>query len=81
MNVVKHAEASHADVRLVTVDERLVVSVRDDGVGFVPDDRATGFGLFSVRERLRGAGGTLFIESVSGKGTEIVLEVPLTPTS
>ena len=46
---------------------------RDDGVGFVPGEQAAthGFGLFSVRERLRGRRRQHEVESAPGEGTEV----------
>ena len=85
-NVVKHARAKRATVSLATCQvDRVRVIVSDDGVGFVPDDlrlkanAASGFGLFSLRERLALLGGQLQIDSRPGAGTRITLEV-LAPT-
>jgi PAS domain S-box-containing protein len=81
MNVVKHANAGSADVRMTSVGDRLWLAVVDDGDGFVPEEAeatsANGFGLFSIRERLRGIDGDMVIRSMPGKGSEIVLEAPL----
>ncbi len=77
-NVVKHAGASRAGVRTWRADERLWVTVEDDGEGFDPDaPRRGGFGLFSVRERIETAGGQLEIDSQPGAGTRITIHVPL----
>jgi LytS/YehU family sensor histidine kinase len=65
--------------------ERLILEIEDDGPGF--DGRSSrsgnGFGLHSVRERLRGAGPPhdLAIESVPGRGTRVRITLParLTP--
>ena len=56
--------------------------VRDDGRGFDPGrheprDPEDGFGLFSLRERLLAAGGTLEITSAPGRGTAAVVRLPL----
>jgi signal transduction histidine kinase len=60
------------------------VQVRDDGAGFDPDAQrdgdtgaAGGFGLVSLRERARLAGGTLQIESAPGAGTRVILRIPV----
>ena len=78
-NALRHAEASHVDVRLEAVDGRLRVAVADDGVGFDPDEpglRSRRLGLTSMEERARALGGTLSIASRPGKGTTVTLEVP-----
>ncbi|PKN32957.1 MAG: hypothetical protein CVU61_15775 [Deltaproteobacteria bacterium HGW-Deltaproteobacteria-19] len=82
MNVVKHARAGKAWVTLEQVADNIAVSVRDDGSGFhmsgssQDEQEMGGFGLFSIRERVRHLGGRLIIESAEGKGTRVRLEVP-----
>jgi signal transduction histidine kinase len=76
-NALRHAAAEHIDVRLRCEDERLELSVTDDGAGFDPDEvRSTRLGLTTMVERARAAGGTLAIESSPGAGTAVRLEVP-----
>lgn len=82
MNVVKHARARNAAVRLWREEGRIHAVVQDDGVGFQPGDSPRvdledGFGLFSVRERINSIGGTLDIESSPGSGTRVHVTVPL----
>jgi len=83
LNAVKHARASSVRVHLVRRSALLRVEVRDDGVGFdaSPDGLFLadhgGFGLFSIRERLKVLGGTLEISSSPGKGAAFILTVPL----
>ena len=78
-NVVKHAGASSARIRLSRVGGRLTVAVEDDGGGFDPAALRTGvgFGLFSVRGRLELLGGRFEIDSVPGDGTRAVLSIDL----
>jgi PAS domain S-box-containing protein len=82
-NIIKHAHAQHAKVSIKRYDDTLCIIVEDDGVGFnvagnhSDKRKAKGFGLFSVRERLRYIGGYLKIESDHGSGTRITLIVPL----
>jgi signal transduction histidine kinase len=75
-NAVKHAGAGHVDVSLVEQDGSVEARVRDDGAGFDPDERADGFGLIGIRERLALVGGTLEITSRPGEGTEIAAVIP-----
>ncbi|MCF8061463.1 MAG: PAS domain-containing protein [Deltaproteobacteria bacterium] len=84
LNVVKHAGTSRARVRMRRNDENhLRIVVEDDGVGFDPDesrkndDLFSGFGLFSIRERLDLLGGRLEVESKPGKGSTFTLLAPL----
>ncbi len=83
MNAVKHAHASRASVRLFKQGTSEVCAiVEDDGVGFDPPSctmhpsAASGFGLFSIRERIGHLGGRVEIESAPGQGTRVRLTVP-----
>lgn len=82
-NVIKHAKAKHVDVRIEKTGETMQITVQDDGVGFRPvklsrsGSKSGGFGLFYVREKLGYLGGSFKVESARGKGTCIVIVVPL----
>jgi two-component system sensor histidine kinase DegS len=82
-NVLKHAQASCARVRMRRAGEHLQVIVEDNGVGFAPDKlgassgKMEGFGLFSIRERLNYFGGRMEIESTPGEATRIIMTLPL----
>jgi signal transduction histidine kinase len=75
-NIVKHAKARTVHVSVTASDISVSIHVRDDGVGFAPAARATGFGLTGIRERVRLAGGTVHIESGEG-GTAVRAELPV----
>jgi signal transduction histidine kinase len=63
-NVAKHAQAQNVHVMVKASETQdLWVEVRDDGVGFAPQEQTSGFGLAGIRERVFLAGGTLEIES------------------
>ncbi len=86
-NVVKHAGAQHAEVRLEVDGGRAFLSVRDDGRGFDPAaalarerDREH-FGLKGIQERISALGGTCAFESKLGSGTTVVVDIPLAPDS
>jgi signal transduction histidine kinase/PAS domain-containing protein len=74
-NVVKHSGVLNATIRVMRQNGELHVIVADQGVGFdpaevmVPTTSGSGFGLFSIRERLDLMGGRMEIESVCGKGS------------
>ena len=79
-NIARHAQASHAWVRIACADDQLEIEMRDDGRGFDPTAAASEsghYGLLGMRERARLAGGTLAVESTSGKGTTVWLSVPI----
>jgi len=79
-NVAKHANASRAGLTLSYMGDVVTLDVRDDGVGFeVPagsDQRGSGFGLSSMRQRVARVAGTLAIESEPGAGTAVSARVP-----
>ncbi len=84
-NINKHAQASKVEITLNYVDQFLTILVEDDGVGFDvrrqerPSgvSKAThGFGLFSIRERLRSVDGRMLVDSKPGHGTRIFLSFP-----
>ncbi len=83
-NVVKHAQASRAEVIVdTTVPRQLRVDVVDQGRGFdvaafnKGDGEAAGFGVLSIQERLNWIGGKLLVESQPGAGTRMGLLLPL----
>jgi signal transduction histidine kinase len=78
-NLRKHSGAVKADVLLRKVGENLVLSVRDEGVGFDVSllRKKEGLGVLSMEERAHLLGGRFEIHSQPGKGTRIVVWVPL----
>lgn len=77
-NVLKHARASRVLVRIFDRDTRLVMEIVDDGIGFDPEATGGGgIGLHSMSERAEQVGGLVRIESHSGTGTRVQVEVPL----
>jgi signal transduction histidine kinase len=81
-NASKHAQASGVTVRVKRNDRSVVCSVRDDGVGFDASAMLArkgnrGLGLLGIRERVAVLAGTVQINSHPGKGTEIIITVPI----
>ncbi|GAC1631495.1 MAG: hypothetical protein NVS9B14_03410 [Candidatus Acidiferrum sp.] len=84
-NVVKHARASSVTVELTLQPGTLLCKVQDDGIGFNPavaqkSGRRNGIGLVSMRERINSIGGTLEFDSSSGRGTTLLIRVPINPS-
>ncbi len=82
LNVVKHAGVQTAVILLEVDGDHLHISVADNGRGFdaerveqAPGD--SGFGLFSIRERLSLVGGRMDIRSTPGNGSSFTLVVPV----
>jgi PAS domain S-box-containing protein len=78
-NVRKHANATHVDVRLTSMDSGLLLRVADDGDGFEwPDTTEPGhIGLATVTERAELAGGWCEIRSTPGEGTTVECWMPV----
>ncbi|MFC5821277.1 sensor histidine kinase [Nonomuraea harbinensis] len=74
-NVAKHAGATRAGLTLSYTGPVVLLDIRDDGTG-IHDPGSRGFGLSSMRQRLRGVGGSLEIESTPGEGTAVSATVP-----
>ena len=79
-NVAKHASATRVDIILDIDEDRLALTVRDDGIG-IDEKRArntTTYGLRGLRERAAFLGGHISIRSSGrGKGTAVAIEIPL----
>jgi signal transduction histidine kinase len=76
-NSVKHGQCTEVMVELAYLPEGVRLSVKDNGCGFVPSLIAGHFGLLDMRERAQSMGSHLEIESQPGKGTKLVVEVPI----
>ena len=82
-NVVKHARAKKVSVCLEDTVDSLKIIVRDDGIGFAPENtfgamkNKSGFGLFSIQERMTSLGGSLEIISEPGEGSTIIITTPI----
>jgi signal transduction histidine kinase len=82
MNIVKHAEARRATIRLRFTASSIAAITEDDGKGFDPMEPRRGqraLGLLGMEERVSLLGGTLRIDSQPGKGTRISVQIPTPP--
>jgi len=77
-NVLKHSDATEAEVELLSHSAEIELCISDSGRGFDVESarRTPGLGLISMRERLRLVGGHLSIESEPSHGTRIRVRVP-----
>jgi two-component system, NarL family, sensor histidine kinase DesK len=77
-NIARHAQASRVKVEFAREPRVVQVCVTDDGRGGIDGD---GNGLAGMRDRVRALGGTLSIDSPRGKGTKLLVRVPLPATA
>ncbi|MEH6656330.1 tetratricopeptide repeat protein [Leeuwenhoekiella marinoflava] len=75
-NILKHAEATRAEVQLTKHEDHLNIVINDNGKGF-QKTKKQGIGLRNIRERLQKVQGVLDIDSGSGSGTSITIDIPL----
>jgi signal transduction histidine kinase len=80
-NVAKHARATQVSVTLNTRGDRVQLVVADNGIGFERPDRQSpgeqrGWGLLTMTERAEAVGGRCRVESQTGQGTRVIVEVP-----
>ena len=86
-NVVKHAGVRKARIGVNQQDGQILMSVEDEGSGFDPghlhsmEGSSSGFGLFSISERLSLMGGKMEINSIPGHGSRFRLSIPLSPAT
>ncbi|MDB2385467.1 sensor histidine kinase [Polaribacter sp.] len=78
-NIVKHANATNASINISLFDNNLNVIIEDNGIGFnkkkikVKD----GMGISSIKKRIKHLNGTFKIDSFKGKGTSIIIDIPV----
>ena len=81
LNIHKHARGASARVSLLWTPAALRIVIEDDGPGFDPVEELRshmdGFGLFSIRERLRHLGGRTEIDSKPGRGCRVTIDMPI----
>jgi len=79
-NIQRHARATEVTITMKEVSAQFLLTIHDNGQGMIiteePGRRS--LGLLGMRERAHLAGGTFNIESAEGKGTKIIVQVPLT---
>lgn len=82
-NIARHAQANQASVLIEHRDEKTLVIVEDNGIGFNSHTAAKGsrehLGLYGIRERAELLGGKLLIESEPGHGTSLFVDIPDSP--
>jgi signal transduction histidine kinase len=77
-NARKHAGVDRASVEILRVGDEVHLRVVDRGTGFqVDEDRTAGFGIVGMTERVRLAGGSLWIDSQPGAGSQVNARLPM----
>lgn len=79
-NIARHASATRLKIKLVEVQEKMCMEIADNGVGFDPRSQSKrnsepALGIPGMRERVRGIGGEILIESKPGMGTLVIVTI------
>jgi len=80
-NIIKHARANTATVEVAGDEQRTIMSIKDDGIGFdatpnaMIQKKSSGLGLIAMQERISALGGSFEVKSSKGHGSTIIVEV------
>jgi len=75
-NVLKHSDAKNVSLQMGYRDEKIIIMVEDDGKGFDMNQHKDGYGLKNLEARTKLLNGNMKIDSQTGKGTSVLIEVP-----
>jgi signal transduction histidine kinase len=80
-NITRHADATQAIVGFVQEEDKILMTITDDGVGFDPvrsEEVSTqqGWGLINMQERISRLGGSLEINAKPKQGTQLIITAP-----
>ncbi|KGL63265.1 sensor histidine kinase [Polaribacter sp. Hel1_85] len=78
-NTLKHAEAKNATINISLYDKNLNIIIEDDGKGFDINkvNLKNGMGISSIKTRVNHLGGTFNVDSTKGKGSSIIIDLPI----
>ncbi len=78
-NIIKHAHATHISIQLIKHDNHLNMMVEDNGTGFDTSSLYdnSGIGIKNIISRVQFLNGTIHFDSLPGKGTTIIVDIPL----
>jgi signal transduction histidine kinase len=80
-NILRHARARHGTLKVWTDGNSLMFSAEDDGRGISAEkiQSRTSWGIIGMRQRTLQIGGRLSISSIQGRGTKVMIEIPIAP--
>ena len=78
-NIIKHANAKNATINISLYDKNLNIIIEDDGKGFdiKKVNLKNGMGISSIKTRVSHLEGTFNIDSTMGKGSSIIIDIPV----
>jgi PAS domain S-box-containing protein len=76
-NIIKHSGANEVTIQLMKHSDQLILSIEDNGKGFDYEKQKKYFGINSMKNRATAISGIFTVETKSGMGTTIMIEIPL----
>lgn len=76
-NIMKYAKAKEVDIRIKMIENRLFLSITDNGIGFDPATKANGIGIKNIKSRVEFYSGDFKLLSSPGEGCTLKVEVPV----
>ncbi len=78
-NIIKHAEASKISMQLIRHETELNVLIEDNGIGFDSSkvDEFEGMGLKGIKTRIELLAGSVYFDSIVGRGTTVIIDIPI----
>ncbi|WP_147533066.1 sensor histidine kinase [Bacillus marasmi] len=76
-NIRKYAHVKEAWLSVTELPSSVQVIIVDHGKGFNPQEQTKGVGMLSMEERVRAVGGIFQYQTLIGKGTKIIVDIPL----
>ena len=80
-NIIKHAKATSITVEITMKQQQMQLKIADNGIGFDIKTTKGGIGLANMNRRARLFSGTFIIDSTIGKGSRVVVQIPLVDTA
>ncbi|MBS1748761.1 MAG: PAS domain S-box protein [Bacteroidetes bacterium] len=78
-NIMRHAEAKKVEIQLIVENKMIILHIKDDGKGFdiLASSKKKTLGILGMKERSLNMGGEYIIGSYPGKGTSVMVSIPL----
>ncbi len=78
-NIIKHSEANHALIKMTEKNNKILLTIIDNGIGFDKTKvlSRSGIGINQIDARIQMMKGHFFIDSTKGEGTKITIELPI----
>ena len=76
-NIIKHSFATSVDIRISEENEKILLTIKDNGKGFDVNRTKKGIGVFNIQNRVSMFNGSLLLNSAPGRGCELKVEIPL----